>query len=178
MKPPTQLLRSIILVSSIITIGLTGLAGCDVGPGVDYSSLGLVPITGEVTLDGEPLSGAVVFFESPDLTQAYATTDEEGHYKIKFNSEVDGVKPGTKIVRISTTASTGEGGEEEDEDGDEDNTPARRSKPSKKDTSNPGERVPSEYNKKSELTIEITSGDSVVDFHLKSDGSTVTPLKS
>ncbi|MCM2374989.1 carboxypeptidase-like regulatory domain-containing protein [Aporhodopirellula aestuarii] len=165
---------------SIPFLAITALAvsGCDVQSGADYSSLGLIPISGEVTLDNEPLSGAVVFFEAPDLTQAYATTDQEGRYTIKFNSEIEGVTPGTKIVRISTTASTGEGSEEADEDGDEDGAPARRFTRGKKDTPHPGERVPSQYNKKSTLTVEVTSNDSIVNFHLKSDGSSVTPQKS
>ncbi|SMP75847.1 hypothetical protein SAMN06265222_12025 [Neorhodopirellula lusitana] len=173
---PTTQFHSSVLAIAIAVCGLSGLTGCDRGPGVDYGSLGLVPITGAVTLDGQPLTGAVVFFEAPDLTQSYATTDEEGRYTLKFNSEVDGVKPGSKLVRISTTASTGEV-EEEEEEGDEDGSARRTTRP-KKDQPNPGERVPSQYNKKSTLTVEITSTDKIVDFHLKSDGTNVAPQKS
>ncbi|WP_044301066.1 hypothetical protein [Rhodopirellula sallentina] len=173
-----QSFYSNIVILCGIAFGSVCLTGCDTGSGVDYSSLGLVPVSGEVTLDGEPLGGAVVFFEAPDLTQAYAKTDDQGKYTIKFNSEIEGVQPGSKIVRISTTASTGEEGIEEDElEGDDDGSTGR-SRSSKKKSAKPGELVPPQYNSKSTLTVEITSGNSVVDFHLKSDGSNVTPMKS
>ena len=158
-RPAPRCLLSLLVVASLAA------TGCDNGLSPDYASLGLVPISGTVTLDSQPLSDAVVFFEAEDQTQAYATTDENGAYEMKFNSEVNGVTPGKKVVRISTTASTSEDdGAESEEDPDEKKKPA-----AKKD------RVPAAYNSKSKLVVEVTDARTEYDFDLKSDGSTTGP---
>ena len=152
-------------LSSLLLMASLAAVGCGDGLRPDYASLGLVPISGTVTLDGQPLSGAVVFFEAEDKTQAYATTDENGVYEMKFNSEVNGVTPGKKVVRISTTASTGEeDGAEPEGDPDEEKKAAPKN-----------DRVPAAYNSKSKLVVEVTDAKTVYDFKLNSDGSTTGP---
>ena len=106
-------------------------------------------------------------FESPDTTFCYGTTDAEGNYEIKFNSEVMGVPPGDKMVRISTTASTGEV-DSEGADEDDDDAVARRKKKKKR---NPNELVPEAYNEDSQIKATISDSQTVYDFALKSDGS-------
>ncbi len=97
---------------------------------------------------------------------SFATTDKDGNYRMKFNSEVDGVLPGEVTVRISTTASTGELKVEEGEgEIDPDLPRARENK----------ELVPNEYHKNSKLKVTIPSGKNVFNFDLKSDGSTTGP---
>ncbi|QDT02350.1 hypothetical protein K227x_07260 [Rubripirellula lacrimiformis] len=159
-----------------VATALMAVVGCGNGLDTDYSSLGLVPISGQVTIDGQPLAGAVVFFEAADLTQAYATTDDTGHYQLKFNSEVHGVTVGPKIVRISTTASTGEVGNELAED-DDDEAPTRRRRPTKK-VVDPNERVPAVYNEDSLLKVQVAEQDSTINFRLTSDGKPVSPEKA
>ncbi len=150
-----------------LALTLATTTGCGPSAQADYASIGLVPITGNVTLDGQPLEGAVVMFESPDTTFCYGTTDAEGNYEIKFNSEVMGVPPGDKIVRISTTASTGEV-DSEGADEDDDDAAARRKKKKKR---NPNELVPEAYNEDSQIKATISDSQTVYDFALKSDGS-------
>ncbi len=140
------------------------IAGCLGTHRADYSKLGLIKATGKITLDGAPLPQAVVFFEQLDETMSYATTDENGNYRMKFNSEVDGVLPGEVVVRISTTASTGEPNVDEGEV-DPDLPVSRQKK----------ELVPKEYNEDSKLKLTIPSGNNVFNFDLKSDGSTTEP---
>lgn len=136
--------------------------GCGGVPDADYEKLGLVEVSGTVTLDGAPLPGAVVMFEAPDSTFCYGTTNESGKYALKLNSEKSGVVPGDKVVRISTTASTGEeegpGGEEDDPD----------AKPEGSEV----EQVPDCYNKNSKLNVTVSESDSNFNFDLKSDCST------
>jgi len=140
------------------------LAGCSYGPQADYSKLGLVQVSGTVTLDGTPVAGAAVFFMEEDETYSFGVTDSNGRYTLQLNSEKSGVIPGEKRVEISTVrnplgdaASTGEGGEEEDPDA----KPASQS-----------EQIPACYNSQSELRVTVTSSDSSMDFELKSDCST------
>jgi hypothetical protein len=153
--------------TSCLALVLATSSGCGSSDEADYASIGLVPITGTVTLDGAPLEGAVVMFEAADTTFSYGTTDEAGHYELKFNSKVMGVPPGEKVVRISTTASTGEvdteGVDEEDDD-----AAARRKKKKKRD---PNEQVPAAYNEDSQITATVSTSQTVYDFALKSDGS-------
>lgn len=130
-------------------------AGCETSPRANYERLNLINAGGTVTLDGNPLPQAVVSFDDPtDSTFSYGLTDANGRYRLQFDSEMKGVKPGGKVVRISTTRkilglNSGEEGES-DESG--------RST----------EQVPEKYNKKSQLTVDVTPAKSTYDFDLKS----------
>ncbi len=122
----------------------------------NYEAITLVDVSGTVKLDGNPLPDAIVKFESADGQYSVGKTDSSGQYTLQFDSEKQGVTPGEKTVRISTAASLGEGGEEED--GGSEGQPANKT-----------ELVPEKYNKKSELkrTVE-PKGDQTFDFNLKS----------
>ena len=133
-------------------------AGCDTKLKSNYKSLNLVNASGKITLDGAPLDGAVVSFDDPtDDTFSYGMTNSRGHYSLQIDSDMKGVKPGAKIVRISTTRKIlglnvkEEGGE-----------------PSEKPAPQP-ERVPDKYYKKSKLFVEVTPDKSRYDFELKSN---------
>ena len=139
---------------------VAALSGCG-RPRADYSLVELVNGHGTITLDGEPLAGAVVVFEDPrDDTMSYAMTDTDGHYRLQFDSDMSGVKVGNKVVRISTTRkllglNTPPG--QDDGDGD----PAESEHQSI-------ELVPARYNKQSELNVEVTQAKTRYDFALDS----------
>jgi hypothetical protein len=137
--------------------------GCSSGSQANYGKLGLVDVSGTVTLDGTPVAGAGVYFHAPDATYCYGMTDASGGYTMMFNSEKSGVIPGEKRVEIFTSRNPlgdmGESGEGEETDPD----------------SHPegnGEKIPACYNTSSHLKITITGPDSHLDFELKSDCST------
>ncbi|RMF42306.1 MAG: carboxypeptidase regulatory-like domain-containing protein [Planctomycetota bacterium] len=139
-------------------------AGCD-SQQPNYAQLGLVEIGGTVTLDGQPVEGASVFFYDAEERYSYGITDASGHYTMMFDSQKSGVTPGEKRVEISTArnplgdlASAEDSAEEEDPD-------AQPSAVSQ-------ERIPECYNRNSQLRVTITESDSAVDFNLKSDCST------
>ena len=154
-------------VACLVLLGgamLTLLAGCSGGVEADYDKLDLVEISGTITLDGQPLSGAVVKFETSPFSFCYGTTDANGRYTLKLNSEKTGVIPGEKLVRISTAARTGEeasAGGEEEEGSDPDEKPAGLE-----------EKVPDCYHKNSNLKVTVSESDSNFNFDLKSDCST------
>ena len=116
-----------------------------------YAELGLVEVSGKVTLDGQPLPNANVVFESADKGTASGVTDGSGNYSLMYDSETPGVTPGPKIVRI-TTANVGvEGG-----------GAAEGAAPAGK------ERLPAKYNVQSELKADVSAGKKTFDFELKS----------
>jgi hypothetical protein len=143
----------------LLGISLLPLLGCMGGVDADYDKLGLVDISGKITLDGAPLADAVVKFESEDKTFCYAKTDASGAYTLKLNSEKTGVIPGEKLVRISTTASTGEE-EGSGQEADPDEVDKSRSKE---------ERVPDCYHKNSKIKVQVTESDANFNFDLLSD---------
>ena len=146
------------------------LCGCDTAPRADYSGLNLVDVTGTVTLDGEPLPDAVITFDEPDgRSFSYARTDSAGGYTMRFDSDVNGVLPGPKRVRISTTRSIvgleppGQGeadglDEAEDAGGEEAFGPTAE------------ELVPARYRgADSELAADVSDEADTFDFDLTSD---------
>jgi hypothetical protein len=136
-------------------------AGCG-GVSTDYSGLGLVQVSGAVTLDGKPLSGAAVYFEPTDksVSRSYATTDASGNYVLEFDSKTKGVTAGEKIVRIEGKGLGGEEVVEADGEG--------------ASASKPADSVPACYNAESKLKATVT-GSQTMNFDLKSDCSVTGP---
>ena len=114
------------------------LAGC--GGNSDVPDLGRV--TGVVTLDGQPLSGAQVTFSPESGRPSNAETDKDGSYSLQFTADEAGAILGKHTVKIATAV-----------DGRDDPKT---------------ERVPSRYNSKTELTAEVKEGKNTLDFELSS----------
>lgn len=142
-----------------IPIAILLLCGCaGVKQSTDYSELGLVTVSGTVFLEGQPLSGGSIYFESDDKTYSASNIDSSGGYSLRFNSEQLGVTPGPKTVRIRTQAMpTESGGSEEDPD----------AKP--KAVVSTG--VPDCYDKSSPIRVTVDASSSQFDFDLKRDCS-------
>jgi hypothetical protein len=128
--------------------------GCGGPPKPDYSSLDLCDAHGRVTLDGDPLSGALVLFEAQDLSFSYALTDDSGRFQLMYNSEKTGVSKGPKTVRIWSSRGI-PGLDEAGELGEE----TWKNRP---------ERVPARYNVDSELTVSVGESSHEFDFQLES----------
>lgn len=154
-------------------------AGCATRPQADYSQLGLVEVAGSITLDGQPVPRAAIFFHQDNGSYSYGITDDSGRYVAMFNSEKSGVAPGLKQVEISTVHSPVPGGLSGGKGGAaangeeavaEEEDPDLPAKPSRK-----GERIPACYNTQRKLKVNIESSDRSLDFELKSDCSTTGP---
>ena len=103
----------------------------------DLPDLGTVQ--GKVTMDGQPLAGAIVMFQPASGRPAFGNTDESGYYELKFTDDADGTVVGPNSVRIFWP--DGEPG----------------SKP-----------IPAKYNSKSDLKQEVAAGSNTFDFTLDS----------
>jgi hypothetical protein len=104
-------------------------------------------VTGKVTLDGNPLEGAIVEFEPEQGRPSSATTDSEGKYELNFTFQEKGALVGKHTVRIFPQT--------EDEDGNE-LPPAAIV------------QIPAKYNEQSGLTAEVERGSNTCDFELLS----------
>lgn len=135
------------------------LAGCEPSTyaNVDYGKAGLVDVTGTVTLDRHPLPNAVISFDAPDGQFSFAQTDSQGKYELQFDSQMHGVTPGEKVVRITTTRRILGLNVEEEASDQEAAADAKL------------EKVPAKYNKESELKATVAPGeDQTFNFDLKS----------
>ena len=63
-----------------------------------------VPVTGSVTLDGQPVEGATVIFQpTGDHKAATATTDSSGEFTLTTGESGDGAMPGVYKVTVFKT---------------------------------------------------------------------------
>ncbi|WP_131282752.1 carboxypeptidase-like regulatory domain-containing protein [Blastopirellula marina] len=102
---------------------------------------GAMPVEGTVTLNGAPLPNARVMLFPKAGRPAAGITDDAGHYVLAYTVSVTGTPPGTYRVEISTAYETPE-------------------------LANKLEKVPSKYNKETELSVDVVDGNNVFDFEL------------
>ena len=130
------------LVFAICLVSLC-VGGCSSRP-KDFPAL--APVTGTVTLDGQPLQKAVVMFLSEKGVAASGATDANGRYTLLYRGSADGASPGRNTVTVTTLP----------------------------DDPNMGvvkERIPAAYNTKSTLTADVVAGTNTFDFALESKPS-------
>ena len=134
-----------------LATGVLGL-GCARGP--EYA-----PVSGRVTLDGQPLSGAAVVFQpvagAGDDAGGFgstAKTDADGRYALRVAGPTDLAGGLVGKHRVSVTTRTAE------------------SPPGSDEIAVKGaERVPARYNRQTELTFTVpAAGTTAADFDLKS----------
>lgn len=121
----------------------------------DQPDLGLV--SGTISFEGTPLSGASVMFQPPDGRPAFGKTDANGKYRLIYIRNTPGCKTGNNIVSITTV---GEGTDDDQESSDDDTQVNSNQKPVK-------EIVPAKYNRKSELVADVQPGKNTFDFDLR-----------
>ncbi len=130
------------------------LAGCAAADG--YAELGLVNVTGEVTLDGSPLAGARVVFESEGGGGSEGVTDSAGKFRLLYDSEHPGCTPGLKKVRITLASANEEGADPDAAAG------------GSAEGASAIESIPAIYNRDSGLKAEVSATQREFKFGLKS----------
>lgn len=133
---------------TLLAIALLAIALVGCGEDLGYDQVELIDVTGKVTLDGNPLAGAQVRFESADRAGAEGVTDAAGVYRLMYDNQTPGSTPGTKIVRITTAGAAEEGADP--------------------DNPTPGNTIPPQYNRESRLQADVSASNKSFDFDLKS----------
>ena len=118
-------------------------SGCRPGPK-------LSPVTGTVTLDGQPLADAQVEFQpTQGAAPSYGTTDAAGQYELRYTKDKLGAVVGSHVVRITTETTA-----VDPETGEEYQIP---------------QRVPEKYNYRSELIRKVGPEPNTISFRLESE---------
>jgi len=123
---------------------LTILAACLVA-GCSSKPSGLpdvAPVTGTVTMDGQPLASVTVVFESQSGHSSFGSTDASGRYELLAASNQKGAVVGPNKVTISTQLDAPPG-------------------PQWKDP------IPARYNAATELSADVVAGKNTFDFPLE-----------
>ena len=104
----------------------------------------LAPVTGTITMDGQPMTKVTVVFTADSGGQvSFGGTDDTGKYELRYSGPYKGATIGPNTVQISTPTDNPVGPEWKDP-------------------------IPSKYNKKSELKADVKPGPNTFDFDLKS----------
>lgn len=121
--------------------------GCDSKP---KGMPELAPVSGTVTMDGQPPQKAVVMFLSEKGVAASGVTDANGRYTLLYRSSTDGAGLGRNTVTVTTFPDDPEMGVVK-------------------------ERIPAAYNTRSTLTADVVAGTNTCDFALESKPSGKKP---
>jgi hypothetical protein len=139
-----------IRIAAVVT--LFGLAaGCN---SEKLPNLGTV--TGTITMDGKPLSGANVAFDpvAGGAPPSVGKADADGKYELYYSRGHKGAPIGEHTVRINTYA---------ERDGDDGRPQIQK------------ETIPARYNVKTELKVSVKRGANTLDLALKSGGEIIQP---
>lgn len=127
-----------------LSMALAGCGGSAKGPQ-------LAPVSGVVTLDGQPLAGAHVVFQpaGEKASPSVADTGTDGTFQLAFNRASNGALPGSHTVRITTARIvTADDGKETVVE----------------------EKLPERYHAKSELKYDVPAEGSRFEIALESKG--------
>lgn len=151
-------MRSVKLRPLVMLAGLcswTLLTGCGGSSVVDVV---LTPVTGKVTANGEPLSGAMITY-APYGQQigkpAYGMTDTDGNYELNFVDGRTGCPPGSYLVTISKFAQP-------------DGSPFPADMPAEQQTAVGMEHIPPEYSSptQTKLLAEVKTETETIPFEI------------
>jgi hypothetical protein len=140
----------------------------------NYASLGLVKVSGKVTLDNKPLSDVEVQLQDPEtFIYSYGITDSSGKFSLMFDSRTPGIIPGKKVMRIFSkrkNESQLERDPQTEYEADQENLSN-----SAVDPASNGKKIPSTvpdcYGSNSKESLQIERGTSSLIIELRSDCS-------
>jgi hypothetical protein len=70
------------------------------GVGCNKSGQDVAPVSGRVTLDGQPLQFAIVTFQPEGKSAASGGTDKDGHYELLYKRGIMGAPVGMNRISI------------------------------------------------------------------------------
>ena len=148
-------MKNLFVITSFLFLSL--IVGCG------RPQLPLGQVRGRLTLDGEPIAKAKIWFEPvAGGRPSYGESDRSGYYSVRYNAKRKGALPGEHTVRVSTFQEAYEPLEGEDTVDSEEAALIE---------SNPGraEEIPAKY-LEAPLTVTVEEGSNTIDLTLDSDG--------
>lgn len=137
-RPCRPLAAVVSALPAAVLCGVVAVTGCNPKP---KGMPDLAPVTGTVTLDGQPLSTATISFSTPDGQVSVGGLDGNGRYEMRYSGPYKGAAVGPNTVSIKTRTDHPVG-------------------PNWKDP------IPAKYNTKSELNVDVKPGPNTFDFEL------------
>jgi len=134
--------KRFVISSSCLLAIIAFASGCG-NPSGDQPEL--APVTGTVTMNGQPLAGASVRFYPSEGRPSAGVTNDQGEYELVYLQGNKGAIIGSHTVRISTQ-------DEENDPMGEQNT----------------ETVPARYNRETTLSATVENKSNAIDFTLTS----------
>ena len=101
----------------------------------------LAPVTGTVTIDGQPADKASVSFEGPDNKVSFGNTDTTGRYELNYIHQSKGAAIGANTVKITTRIEAPPGAGYVDP-------------------------IPAKYNARTTLKADVKAGPNMINFEL------------
>ncbi len=141
------------MVRLLSLVAVLCATGCETSSRTRYESQTWHNVSGTVTLDGQPLAGALVRFVGKDRIPSSGVTDAGGVYHLQFDTLQSGITGGAKQVEIRTRFRS-------------EDTDSREGTGTEVE---PVERLPSKYNDDSTLTASVSATSTRFDFDLKSE---------
>jgi len=154
-------LYSRVLALTLCSVALIATSGCDSGPPTG-------DVSGTVTMDGQPVTNAIVTFVPQHGGQnAIGKTDGSGKYELYRRGD-RGALLGPHSVVIATVQEPAAPTQEISSDSEEYLKQATSSNLSDYNRAIVHEPIPARYNKQSTLTAEVNKGQNTFDFELTS----------
>jgi len=150
------------LAAGLCSLILIAVAGCDSGPPTGA-------VTGIVTMDGKPLTNAIVSFVPQAGGQtAIGKTDSSGKYELYRRGE-RGALIGTHTIVVTTVQEPVAAAPSISSDSEEyAKQAAGGGNPSDYNQAIVKEPIPARYNKQSTLVMEVKAGENQIDLELTS----------
>lgn len=82
-----------LLLAAVVCVITTGCGGDD-GPELGY-------VSGQVTLNGQPLKGATVTISPANGSPATGIVDDQGHYEVEYKFDRPGAPVGTHPIMVT-----------------------------------------------------------------------------
>lgn len=83
----------------LLPLGLAGVCGCDSGPE-------LIPVSGQVSIDGKPLTQGMVTIWTKGYRPGYGAIDSSGHFVVTTHANGDGCIAGEHLVTVTSETSS------------------------------------------------------------------------
>ncbi len=149
------------MMGVLLGVGCLVICGCGDGAG-------LGTVTGQVTMDGQPLANVMVTFVPIGGGNASTgVTDASGQYQL-VHPAGRGAEIGTHTVRVTTVQSEAGTSVDVPTDSEEYMRTQMGGQDYAQASRSVEETIPARYNTRSELTHEVTAGRNVIDLTLTS----------